>query len=204
MMPISRCTCGVLILQNFLHEIAKKSRPSQDAKAGGQAFTAESADPVGSSLAAKTPDSELRNGPAITPARSRVQDFCGFISSGIDHLCFFFSHSLYLEYTCERLEPAAESLPPPTAVDPRYLHHLAFPQCRPRSATEGRIEADFNGNAASQHRLIGSSPRPTLPQNRQGCEKSHSTKAPVWHRRKANRLELPGTVRSTEYGVQPV
>lgn len=114
-------------------------------------------------------------------------------------------HTLsYLEYTCERLEPAAESLPPPTAVDPRYLHHLAFPQCRPWSATEGRIEADFNGNAASQHRLIGSSPRPTLPQNRQGCEKSHSTKALVWYRRKANRFELPGTVRSTEYGVQPV
>ncbi|KAF3069998.1 hypothetical protein CFAM422_006911 [Trichoderma lentiforme] len=180
-----------------------ESRPSQDAKAGGQASTAESADPVGSSLAAKTPDSELRNGPAITPARSRVQDFCGFISSGIAFASSFYTLS-DLEYTCEQLEPAAESLPPPTAVDPRYLHHLAFPQCRPRSATEGRIEADFNGNAASQHRLIGSSRQPTLPQNRQGCEKSHSTKALVWYRRKANRLELPGTVRSTEYGVQAV
>lgn len=37
-----------------------------------------------------------------------------------------------LEYTCEQLELAAESLPPPTAVDPRYLHHLAF-----RSAVHG-------------------------------------------------------------------
>lgn len=95
MMPISRCTCGVLILQNFLHEIAKESRPSQDAKAGGQASTAESADPVGSSLAAKTPDSELRNDPAITPARSRVQDFCRFISSGIAFASSFHTLSIW-------------------------------------------------------------------------------------------------------------
>lgn len=117
-----------------------------------------------------------------TTQRSHLLDpgfrsFCGFISSGIDRLCFFSLSLSYLEYTCEQLlEPAAESLPPPIAVDPRYLHHLAFLQCRPPSATEGRMEADFNGNAASQDRLIGSSHRPTLPQNRQGCEKSHSTR----------------------------
>lgn len=47
----------------------------QDAKAGGQAPTAEiRGSRWSSSLPAKTPDSLLRNGPAIAPARSRVSD----------------------------------------------------------------------------------------------------------------------------------
>lgn len=71
--------------------------------------------------------------------------------------------------------------------------------------TEGRIEADSNGNAASQHRLIGSSHRPALPQTARAVRNRTVLKYLYGKGARPTDLNcLVCVVRSTENGERAV